>query len=151
MIKDLHHVGIIVKDLDRSLAFYTNVLGGKLLYISGAQPKDVEKEVDVPGARTRLAVLKYGAATVELVEYIEPKIEPGLLSAAAVGTQHVAFEVDDVDAAVATLKKNGIRFNAPPKLIEEGDNKGWVWTYFRDPDGCWLELVENRNLKVALK
>jgi catechol 2,3-dioxygenase-like lactoylglutathione lyase family enzyme len=150
MIKDLHHVGIIVKDMEKALTFYVGVLGGKLLYRAGAEPKDVEKEIDVPGARSRLAVLKYGKATIELVEYIEPKIEPGLLSAAAIGTQHLAFEVDDVDAEVAKLKKNGVRFNAPPKLIEDGENKGWVWTYFRDPDGAWLELVENRNLKVAL-
>jgi catechol 2,3-dioxygenase-like lactoylglutathione lyase family enzyme len=150
MLKDLHHVGIIVKDLDRSLNFYVNSLGGRVLYTSGAQAKDVAKEVDVPGAHTRLAVLKFGKATVELVEYIEPKIEPGILSAAAIGTQHVAFEVEDIDAQVKLLEKNGVRFNAPPKLIEEGDNKGWVWTYFRDPDGCQLELVENRNLKVQL-
>ncbi len=150
MIKDLHHVGIIVKNLDRSLDFYVKVLGGRLLYISGAQSKDVAKEVDVPGARTRLAVLKFGKATLEIVEYIEPKIEPGVLSAAAIGTQHVAFEVENIDAQVEALEKNGVRFNAPPKLIEEGDNKGWVWTYFRDPDGCQLELVENRNLKVRL-
>lgn len=58
MVRDLHHVGIIVKNLDRSLDFYVKVLGGKLLYISGAESKDVAKEVDVPGARTRLAVFK---------------------------------------------------------------------------------------------
>ena len=150
MFTGIHHVGIIVSDLEKSLQFYRDVLGAEFLYTGGASPEDVAEEVNVPGATTQLAVLKLGSLTVELVEYIKPKIRLQGLSAAAIGTSHVAFEVDDIDAEVERLKQKGVKFNAPPKLIEEGENEGWVWTYFNDPDGCQLELVENRNLKVAL-
>ncbi|MBW2057527.1 MAG: VOC family protein [Deltaproteobacteria bacterium] len=150
MLTGIHHVGIIVNDLDKSLHFYQEVLGARFLYRAEAARGEVEKEVGVPGAETRLAVLKLGKDTIELVEYVNPKIRPGVLSAATVGTLHMAIEVDDIDAEVERLKGKGVEFNAAPKVIEEGENKGWVWTYFRDPDGCQLELVENRNLKVPL-
>jgi hypothetical protein len=47
-------------------------------------------------------------------------------------------------------QKKVVKFNTPLKDVEEGENKGWIWTYFNDPDGSQLELVENRNLKVPL-
>ncbi|UCF92627.1 MAG: VOC family protein [Desulfobacterales bacterium] len=151
MLTGIHHVGIIVEDLEKSLDFYTNTLGAKLLYKAGAEdPKDVENEVNVPDAITKLAVIKMGPHTLELVEYVQPKIRPDVRSAAAIGTLHLAFEVDDVYSEVARLERQGVKFNAPPKVIEEGENKGWIWTYFNDPDGSQLELVENRNLKVPL-
>lgn len=150
MLTGIHHVGIIVDDLEKSLAFYRDVLGAEFLYGAEASPEEVEKEVNVPGAVTKLAVLKLGSHTIELVEYVKPKIRPQGLSAAAIGTLHMAIEVDDIDGEVKRLKEKGVKFNAPPKLIEEGENKGWIWTYFNDPDGCQLELVENRNLKVPL-
>jgi hypothetical protein len=40
------------------------------------------------------------------------------------------------------LMKKGIKFNTPPSEITEGPMKGWIWTYFKDPDGAQLELVE---------
>ena len=151
MLKGIHHIGVIVEDLEKSLQFYTEVLGGKILYHASADdPKDVEKEVNVPGAVTKLAVLKLGINTLELVEYVTPKIRPDLRSAAAIGTLHLAFEVDNIYDEVEKLQQKGVKFNAPPKVIEEGENQGWIWTYFNDPDGSQLELVENRNLKVPL-
>ncbi len=150
MLAGIHHVGIIVNDIEKALQFYRDILGAKFLYRAEGSPKDVAKEVNVPGATTKLAVLKVGNHTIELVEYVTPKIKPQGLSAAAIGTLHLAFEVDDIDAEMERMKAKGVKFNAKPKLIEEGENKGWVWTYFNDPDGSQLELVENRNLKVRL-
>jgi len=150
MLKGIHHIGVIVEDLERSLEFYVKILGAKYLYRAGAKPEDVEKEVNVPGATTKLAILKLGKDTLELVEYINPKIKQNNLNAATIGTLHLAIEVDNIEKEFERLKNLGIKFNAPPKLIEEGENKGWVWTYFNDPDGCQLEFVENRNLKVKL-
>lgn len=150
MFTGIHHVGIIVNDIEKALEFYRDILGAKFLYRAEGSPKDVEKEVNVPGAITKLAVLKLGPHTIELVEYVNPKIRPQGLSAAAIGTLHLAFEVDNIDAEVERLEKKGVKFNAPPKYIEKGENKGWVWTYFNDPDGCQLELVENKNLKIQL-
>jgi len=150
MLAGIHHVGIIVNDIEKALEFYRDILGAKFLYRAEGSPKDVEKEVNVPGATTKLAVLKVGKHTIELVEYVNPKIKPQGLSAAAIGTLHLAFEVDNIDAETERMKAKGVKFNAKPKYIEEGENKGWVWTYFNDPDGSQLELVENKNLRVPL-
>ena len=58
---------------------------------------------------------------------------------------HIAFEVDDIEALGRKLNEYGCVFNTPPRLIEEGPMKGWLWAYFRDPDGSQLEAVELRR------
>jgi catechol 2,3-dioxygenase-like lactoylglutathione lyase family enzyme len=151
MLTGIHHVGIICDDIERSKRFYTEVVGGKLLYDAGTSPPGhLDGRVKVPGAIAKKAVVKVGKATLELVEYVTPKIKPQGLSAAGIGTLHLALEVDDIDAEVERLKTKGVEFNSPPTVIEDGPDKGWVWCYFNGPDGCQLELVENRNLKVPL-
>ena len=151
MLTGIHHVGIICDDIEKSKKFYTEILGGKLLYDAGtSSPGHLDQRVNVRDAIAKKSVVKVGKATLELVEYVQPKIRPQGLSAAGIGTLHLALEVDDIDQEVARLQKKGVKFNSKPTIIEEGPDKGWVWCYFNGPDGCQLELVENRNVKVAL-
>ncbi len=146
MVKGFHHVGVICEDMEKSKAFFTDVLGGKLLYDAGSSaPGHLDERVGIPGAIARKAVVKMGKSVIELVEYLQPKTRPAGLCAAGIGTLHLAIEVDDIDAEVARLKAKGIRFNSAPTIITDGPDKGWVWCYFNSPDGHQLELVENRN------
>ena len=117
----------------------------------GAAPAGfLDQRVGVSGAITRKTVVGVGDAIIEIVEYLRPKTRPQGLSAAGIGTLHLAFEVDDIDREVDRLKKKGVTFNSPPTVITEGPDKGWVWCYFNSPDGPQLEFVENRNLKTSL-
>jgi len=141
MISASHHVGIIVSNLERSLAFYRDVLGCKFMF-DGGPYRNIEKEVAVPNAEVKTAHLEIGGFEIELVEYTKPRIKLEGLCNAAIGTSHFAFEVDDIYAEYDRLKKKGVMFNAPPLLILEGGKKGQIWTYFRDPDGYTLELVQ---------
>ena len=151
MIKGFHHVGVICEDMEKSKRFFTDVLEGELLYDAGATPPGfLDERVGIPGAVAKKAVVKLGDAVIELVEYLDPKVKPEGLSAAGIGTLHLAIEVDDIDSEVQKLRGKGVEFNSPPTLIEKGPDKGWVWCYFNSPDGHQLELVENRNLKVPL-
>jgi glyoxylase I family protein len=151
MVKGFHHVGVICEDIEQSKRFFTDVLGGKLLYDAGTTPPGyLDERVGIPGAIGKKAVVKIGGSVIELVEYLHPKTKPKGLSAAGIGTLHLAIEVDDIDSEVEKLRKKGVKFNSPPTLIKKGPDKGWVWCYFNSPDGHQLELVENRNLKVPL-
>jgi hypothetical protein len=43
------------------------------------------------------------------------------------------------------LKKKGVKFNAGPNMITEGEKKGFIWVYFNGPDGHQFELLEKRG------
>jgi extradiol dioxygenase family protein len=60
----------------------------------------------------------------------------------ALGSHHVGFVVDDIQAKYEELTAKGVHFFSSPNAIDEGVLAGWRWAYFTDPDGITLELVE---------
>jgi catechol 2,3-dioxygenase-like lactoylglutathione lyase family enzyme len=135
----VHHTGITVSDLDRSIEFY-----GKL----GFEPaeelieegEEVERGVGVPGAKLRSALLVGpNTSRLELIQYLEP---PGSRAAHpnnGIGAAHICVEVEDVDAAVAELRDDGVEFLTEPITHEVG---GIRWVYAKDPDGITAELLQ---------
>lgn len=144
-MEGIFHTGVTVSNLDRSVAFYRDVLGFELItepteVFSG---EELSEGVGVPGASLRLAIFKVGEGTLELLEYITPKspvdrpMPPNTL-----GAMHVAFCVKNIEETVKELEAKGIRFRTPPNVVDDGPLKGWKWAYFSDPDGITLEIVE---------
>jgi catechol 2,3-dioxygenase-like lactoylglutathione lyase family enzyme len=87
--------------------------------------------------------LLLGDTTLELLEYKSPPSETiAPLNSNNLGASHVAFLVDDIEAAKAELEAKGIEFFSPVNIVDEGVLAGWRWVYFSDPDGYPLELVE---------
>jgi len=115
LVRDLHHVSINVADVERSLTFYVGVLGMEHL------PRP---ELSVDGAWLGFA----GGRQVHLIEAAVPD-DRG---------QHFAFQVDDIDAAVAALRANGTNVRGP---VSVGDTAARQ-AFFHDPDGNRLELNE---------
>ena len=144
-MQGVHHTGIIVSDLERSIDFYHGVLG--LEFANEPSPvfddPELGRNVGVPGAKLRQVTLRAGDDLVELLEYTQPPSpidEP--LPQNALGSHHVGFLVDDIEAKVAELEAKGVRFFSGVNAIDEGVLAGWRWVYFADPDGITLELVE---------
>jgi catechol 2,3-dioxygenase-like lactoylglutathione lyase family enzyme len=144
-VKGLHHAGITVADLDRSLEFYTGVLGLE----RATEPSPVFDHpslgpaVGVPGAALRCVCLILGDTLLELLEYKRPASPVSApLPQNALGAQHVAFHVDDVRACKRELEERGVTFLSDVNVVDEGVLAGWRWVYFTDPDGNALELVE---------
>jgi catechol 2,3-dioxygenase-like lactoylglutathione lyase family enzyme len=140
------HVGITVRDLDASVYFYHDVLG---LEIS-TEPSpwfdgpELGHGVGVPGAALRQVCLRLGDTQLELLEYRTPPSQTGSpLLSHSIGASHVAFQVDDIEAARVSLEAQGVRFYSDINVVDEGVLAGWRWVYFADPDGYPLELVEN--------
>ena len=144
-MKAQSHVGITVRDLDASIAFYHDVLGLEI----GTEPSPVfDNEslgpaVGVPGASLRQVCLILGDTYLELLEYkTPPSTTSAPLLSHNVGASHVGFEVDDIFAVKAELEAKGISFYSDVNVVDEGVLAGWRWVYFSDPDGYPLELVQ---------
>jgi catechol 2,3-dioxygenase-like lactoylglutathione lyase family enzyme len=144
-VRGLHHVGITVADLDRAIDFYHGVLG--LDFVNEPSPvfdaPSLGPAVGVPGAALRQVSLALGDTILELLEYLKPESPvPAPLPQNALGAQHVAFLVDDVNAKKVELEAKGVEFYSDVNMVDEGVIAGWRWVYFSDPEGNALELVE---------
>ena len=145
-LKAVHHVGLVVRDLDRSIYFYHDLLGLPFAneptpWFSGPQ---LEKGVGVPGATLRQVALWAGPASMmELIEYGNRPVESNKpIPNNYLGAAHVCFLVDDIRAKKAELESKGVEFYSDVNVVDEGPLAGWRWCYFSDPDGLALELVE---------
>jgi catechol 2,3-dioxygenase-like lactoylglutathione lyase family enzyme len=145
MMKGLFHTSITVSNLERSIAFYRDILGLELLYTRESSGEGLSKGVGVENAHLKIAMFRVGDDFLELIEYVAPKCVPKGLRPCDIGSMHVAFHVIDIGEMEQRLTKHGYHFNAPPRRITEGPMKGWIWAYFKDPDGAQLELVETRD------
>ena len=152
MIIGQEHTGLCVSNLDKSIAFYRDVLG--LTMIKREEPKATRsRKLGVPGAVIQIAVFEYGTnnqCQLELIEYLEPKApntygEP----VNSLGQVHISFKVDDIEKEVARLSALGVEFvgGNDCEVNAEGPLKGWKWIYFKDPDGTNLELIEGNLQK----
>ena len=145
MIVGQVHNGITVSNLDKSVSFYRDILGLKL--VKTEPPRETRaNKLGVPGAVIQLAVMEYGnGCSIELIQYLNPP-PPNTYAAPinALGTVHIAFRVDDISRQINELAAKGVSFigGNDYNLIEDGPLAGCKWIYFKDPDGTALELVE---------
>src|ERR1700712_3358132 len=107
-IRGVHHTAIIVRDLDRSIYFYRDLLG---LVLSQEPSEWMEGEAlargtGVPGARLRNALLRIGSdATLELLEYANrPADNNSPTQQNYLGAMHLAMRVDDILSKKAELE-----------------------------------------------
>ena len=144
-MQSIIHAALSVSDLDKSVAFYRDVLGLTLEIgpTEVAEGKKLSDGVGVPGAALRQAILSTEEGMVELIEYIRPpRPSDQPLPQNALGAIHIAFKVENAAEKIEELKAKGVKFHSPLNINEEGPLKGWKWVYFTDPDGITLELVE---------
>lgn len=145
-LQTIHHAGLIVSDLDRSIYFYHDILG--LPFANEPTPwfegPGLEKGVGVPHARLRQVCFWVGdKSQMELIEYdVQPTNNGGPGPNNHLGAAHVCFKVEDIAAKKTELEAKGVRFYSDINVVDEGPLSGWRWCYFSDPDGLALELVE---------
>ena len=108
-ISATNHTSFTVSDLDRSLAYFCDVLGFGLLNRSPRDPAFIELVVAIPGADIEVAYVQAPGHRLELIQYRGPdgrrRVESRPCDA---GFAHVAFDVDDIDAVIAASKDAGV-------------------------------------------
>jgi catechol 2,3-dioxygenase-like lactoylglutathione lyase family enzyme len=150
---EIHHSGLNVSDLDRSLNFYKNILGLEQLFEVQKLGKPVEEATKTRGAKTRFTMLKSrrGDAIVELIQYEFPKAKPSELKISDTGAPHWAFSVDNIDEAKKELESKGVKFNGTPIRVQDGPLNGRAFVYFSDPDGLTLQLFQEAFLSDQVR
>jgi catechol 2,3-dioxygenase-like lactoylglutathione lyase family enzyme len=140
----LHHTGYTVSNLDRSLAFYRDLLGCEVVAAQEKQGGYLADIVGYPDAHVRMAHLRAPESghIIELFEYLAPPSEHLRLEPCNVGTAHMAFLVKDLRATHERLLAAGIELYSPPVEIDTGINAGGLALYLRDPDGITMELFQ---------
>ncbi len=121
------HTMLRVGDLDRSLAFYTEVLGMKLL-----------RRKDYPDGKFTLAFVGYGPESAEAALELTLNWDTRSYDLGA-GFGHVAIEVDDAYAACAEIKRRGGVVTREAGPMKHGTT---VIAFVQDPDGYKVELIQ---------
>ena len=125
-LNKIHHIAIICSDYRRSLHFYTQVLGLRML----SEHYRAERQ-------SYKADLALGDEyVVELFSFPTPP--PRLTRPEAAGLRHLAFEVDNLDKEVADLD----RWQVAHEAIHTDEYTGKRFVFFRDPDDLPIELYE---------
>ncbi|MFG0607481.1 VOC family protein [Vibrio mimicus] len=126
MLKRIHHVAIICSDYPRSKAFYTEILGLRVVAENYRAARDSYK----------LDLALPDGSQIELFSFPNAPERPSFPEAK--GLRHLAFVVDDVAEIKAQLEQQGV--SVEPIRIDEYTGK--AYTFFADPDGLPLELYQ---------
>jgi catechol 2,3-dioxygenase-like lactoylglutathione lyase family enzyme len=138
------HTGITVANLERSLAFWRDVLGFELSHSAHQTGNMAEEITGVAGAELKLAVVKSpDGHKIELLEYSAPADRKHVRPKPCdVGSVHIALTVDDLDAVLSAIAASGWRAAGKPQTLKSGPNAGKRVVYVRDPDGTTIELMQ---------
>ncbi len=142
-----HHMGLQVADLERSVAFYRDILGFEVIFAWNPQAAYIRELVGYPEADIHAAVLRLPGTDVvlELLDYRNVDRTPVDTGTANPGTAHIAFFVDDLDNLYAELTAKGVRSVSAPVTPTIGPNEGGRAVYLLDPDGIRVELIQTRR------
>jgi catechol 2,3-dioxygenase-like lactoylglutathione lyase family enzyme len=138
-----NHTSFTVSDLDRSIALFRDGLGFEVTSKAPRDPRLVSAITGVPGADVVIAYVRGPGHSLELIQYRGPDGRAAVRPRPCdTGFAHVAFNVLDVDAALAAVKPHGVEPIAAPVAIDQGPNTGRRVVYTRDPDGICIEFIE---------
>jgi lactoylglutathione lyase len=157
VIADVLHFSFTVDDIERSIDWYTRVLGLELVHRQRQENAYTQVLVGIPGAVLEIAQLAVPGVPpvrsthmLELVEYVTPRgRELGELGTNSVGCAHLALIVTDLATRYERMLALGVIFRNPPVEITEGANAGGSACYFHDPDGITLELLQPSPARLA--
>lgn len=147
-VTTLNHTGFAVEDLARSVRFYTDGLGLEQYNRVHSDASGISSVVGYEDAYLLIALL-VGADghTLELIQYMNPVGEPSdpetQHKRARFGAAHLCFLVRDIEATYAKLLELGGSDLNPPVPVFDGLSA----CYLQDPDGNWIELIEDEANK----
>lgn len=133
MLKCIDHIGVVVRSIDESLVTYRDQLGFALL-----------ERIDLPEHGVEAAFLDAGNGAIELIAPTDPESGTArFLDNRGEGTHHVCFAVDDIEATLASLKRQGLR------LIDETPRKGVhglvAFVHPKATHGTMIELLQRSH------
>ncbi len=133
-LSHIEHIGIAVKDLQASIKFYEEVLGLECYAIE-----------EVKDQKVKTAFFKLGGTKIELLESTDPEGPIGrFIEKKGEGVHHLAFAVEGIENALATLKEKGVQLvDQQPRKGAEGLDIAFL--HPKSTGGVLTELCENKN------
>jgi catechol 2,3-dioxygenase-like lactoylglutathione lyase family enzyme len=147
-VRGVNHIGITVPDLAQAEAFFADVMGcqkatafGPFRDDAGTFMQDV-LGVDPRAVIEQITLMRCGfGSNIELFHYTAPDQKTVTPRNSDIGGHHIAFYVDDIDAAAKYLKDKGLTVNMGPIPVSEGPAAGQTILYFSSPWGLQLEAI----------
>jgi lactoylglutathione lyase len=146
MIKKLDHTCLIVRDLKRSIGFYRDLIGFKVLKVTEIKGEYPEKVLGVKGVKISYAKLRMpgkagrGAPVLELHCWLRPRVSPQK------NFSHISLGVKNMAAEYKRLRKKGVRFISKPLTAPDGHA---TICFGFDPDGNRIEFIEENPAQEA--
>ena len=132
----IDHIGIAVRSIDRALEFYRDALGAEPVRRERVEPEEVEA-----------AILPAGGGRIELLEPTSPdSVIARFLERRGEGMHHLALQVEDIEAAVAAVRRSGRRL-VVDKIQIGAEGYRYVFVHPACTGGVLLELVERSAAK----
>ncbi len=152
MLEAIDHINIVVRDLEPMAEFYSRVLGMRITKRVTISGDWIDRVIGLRNAVGEVIYLELPAGPrLELIRYVRPQgADPaGLEIPNMRGLRHIAFRVNDIDAAIVRLRESGIRTTSDAQTVpnEQVTYAGGVrkrLVYFQDPEKNILELCEYR-------
>ena len=140
----LDHVAVTVSDMDRSLAFYCDLLGLKAVERHHLEGETISKMAGKPNVImevVRLEAPETPGVLLDLQQYVTPEGKVSDAQLGDVAHSHFCFGVPDVWAAYKDLTSKGVEFVSEPVSFDLEWGIVYV-VFFKDPDGFILELMQ---------
>lgn len=140
-MKALRHVGVVVSDMEKSLAFYRDLLKLKVVKDFSDEGGYIDSILGLKGVKLRMVkLITEDGSMVELLHYIShPRTPLPERQICEIGCSHIAFTVSDIDSEYERLSSVGVEFTSPPFVSPDGHAKV---AFCREPNGVFIELVE---------
>jgi len=142
MIQGIHHTSFTVSNMEKSVAFYRDILGMKVSWDSAAAGANLKGEAadnvtNCPGSELRIVFLVTGNSRIELVQYNPAGKQQADNNSNDTGSAHVCFKTDSIEEFYKRLLANKVRVHCRPQQLDSAKVM-----YFRDPDGIILEAAQ---------
>lgn len=152
-LRGTEHIGFTVPDLDEAHRFFVDVIGCEYVYTLGPFQRDDDWMAEHLNVHPRSVMrelrffrCKHGP-NFEIFQWEPADGQSDQPRNSDLGGHHLAFYVDDLDAAVAYLHEQGVRVLGEPTASRNA-SEGQRWVYFLTPWSMQLELVSFPNGKA---
>ena len=148
MITGFNHSGFVVKNIDRQVDFYQNVLGLKVIRKTNPGPEG-SRHTGIPDAYRALVFLgkEEDGHLIELVQFIKPQItDDGHVPNTYIGAAHICFNVTNLKELYRSMVEKKMKFVTEPIIRTTESGVTTTICYGQDPEGNWLEFIEKTTV-----
>ena len=147
-MRGTQHIGFTVPNVKQAVDFFVDVIGCEAFYTIGPFGPFKDNWMTVNLNVNKEAVIKVAhlvrcanGPAFEIFEYTSPDQNTSPPKNSDIGGHHIAFYVDDMDAAVKYLKDKGVKILGEPHTFTDTGMAGLTWVYFMSPWGMQFEIV----------